>query len=319
LKDVLQTIDTVDILPSTTIDDTLIWNVDSMIIYETKEFTVTCRNAVPPTLESGDTLQLYACINPFENDSSAKDNLFSMEQIVVNSVDPNDKLESHGAGITPQQLANRDFLYYTIRFQNTGTASAVNIVVKDTLEENLDWTSFEMIKASHVYTMNVNNRRNITWTFNNIYLPDSTTSEPYSHGYVHFRIKPSEGLNANSTINNRAAIYFDYNLPIFTNTITTKIIQERVTNITQKEIKAIKLFPSPTKGNVQLDFDAKQYQNIVLKIIDVLGNEMHQEIIKSMIGLNSVQINLSDYANGVYYIQLNADNKSLYYGKVLKQ
>jgi len=287
-KDSLQEIENTDITPDVVNNDTLLWNINQLNIYESREFVVTCRNAIPPILNGNDTLRLYAAITPFENDTFIDDNEFLLNQVVVNSFDPNDKLESHGAGITPQQLANRDYLYYTIRFQNTGTASAINVVVKDTLEPNLDWTTFEMVKASHYYTLNISNRRNITWTFNGIYLPDSTTNEPYSHGFITFKIKPATGLNANSTISNRAAIYFDYNLPIFTNIMTTQVIQPRITSVTQKEIKAIKLFPTPTNGVVQLDFDAMKYQNITMKVVDMLGNEMYQEPIRSNIGFNSI-------------------------------
>jgi len=70
---------------------------------------------------------------------------------------------------------------------------------------------------------------------------------------------------------------------------------------------------------VQIEFDALKYQNITMKVFDILGNEMHLENLKCNAGLNSIQINLSEYANGAYFIQLSSENKELYYGKVLKQ
>lgn len=319
LKDSLQTIETTAILPASVIDDTLIWNIDSMAIFESKEFTVACRNAIPPDLNANDTLHLFAGITPFENDSFVIDNSFGLKQVVVNSIDPNDKIESHGGGITTQQVANGDYLYYTIRFQNTGTSYATKIKITDTLSDKLSWNTLEILANTNNLTYKVENKNILTWWNDNIYLPDSTSDEINSHGYVSFRIKPVSNLLPTDIIENRAHINFDYNAAVITNTVTTQIVEQRVTNIKQKEIKGIKLYPSPTDNMVQLEFDVLKNQNITLKIVDIQGKQLYQELLKSNTGLNTIQINLRDYANGVYFIQLNTDGNNLYYGKVLKQ
>jgi uncharacterized repeat protein (TIGR01451 family) len=319
LKDSLQTIESASILPTSVVDDTLIWNIDSMAILESKEFTVTCKNAIPPNLNANDTLHLIACITPFENDSFITDNSFLLKQVVVNSVDPNDKIESHGGGITTQQLTNGDYLYYTIRFQNTGTGYATKIKITDTLSDKLNWNTLDILANTNNLAYTIENKNIITWWNDNVYLPDSTSDEINSHGYVSFRIKPVSDLSSVDIVENRAHIYFDYNAAVITNTVTTQILEQRITNIIQKEIKEIKLYPSPTNNIVQLEFNAISYQHITLKIIDVQGKEIYTESLKSNIGLNSVQLNLSAYANGVYFIQLNTDGNYLYYGKVLKQ
>ena len=319
LKDSLQTIDTTTILPTSVIDDTLIWHIDSMTIFESKEFTVTCRNAIPPDLNANDTLHLFASITPFENDSFVIDNSFGLKQVVVNSIDPNDKIESHGGGITTQQLTNGDYLYYTIRFQNTGTSYATKIKITDTLSDKLNWNTLEILANTNNLAYTIENKNKITWWNDNIYLPDSTSNEVNSHGYVSFRIKPVSNLLSTDIIENRAHIYFDYNAAVITNTVTTQIVEQRVTNIKQKGIKGIKLYPSPTNNMVQLEFDVLKNQNITLNIVDVQGKEIYNELLKSNTGLNTIQINLSDYTNGIYFIQLNTDGNNLYYGKVLKQ
>jgi uncharacterized repeat protein (TIGR01451 family) len=116
-----------------------------------------------------------------------------------------------------------DWLTYTIRFQNTGTDTAFNITIRDTLSHRLYGTTLDVIATSHPYKLLIKDNKYCSWTFENILLPDSTRNEPASHGYITFRIKPVAGLNLHDTILNRAAIYFDYNLPEITNTQETMI------------------------------------------------------------------------------------------------
>ena len=89
-------------------------------------------------------------------------------------------------------FTSNDYLYYTIRFENTGTANAEFIRVEDVLNTDLDEATFEMLDASHaVNTRRENNE--LTWHFYNIDLPPTVTHPNESHGYVHFRIKPKAG------------------------------------------------------------------------------------------------------------------------------
>jgi len=191
IKDHLQSVDsTYYTQPYSIIDDTIIWQIDSLKIFEEQSFYVVCNNATPPDLNIGDTLHLLAQIFPIENDSFIQDNVATLHQPIVNAVDPNDKIETHGGNISFSDIQHQEYLYYTIRFQNTGSSYASRVVITDTLTNNLDPTTLEMLSFSHTFTYNVIDRKYITWTSPNIYLPDSTTDEAASHGYISFRIKP---------------------------------------------------------------------------------------------------------------------------------
>jgi len=65
--------------------------------------------------------------------------------------------------------------------------------------------------------------REITWTFTNIMLPDSTTDEPGSHGFVRFTAIPISSVPAGAYIENRASIFFDFNPAVVTNTVINQI------------------------------------------------------------------------------------------------
>ena len=111
-------------------------------------------------------------------------------------------------------------LVYTIRFQNTGNAEAYDVIIRDTLDENLDPSTFSVISSSHeeVLSSSLVEGMFLTFNFHNIYLPDSTADFEGSQGYVAYRIKTLEGIPEETIINNSAGIYFDFNDPILTNT-----------------------------------------------------------------------------------------------------
>jgi hypothetical protein len=72
--------------------------------------------------------------------------------------------------------------------------------------------------ASHDYDFTINDGREMEWTFNNILLPDSTTNEIESHGFIKFTVNQIPNLAEGVILENTAAIYFDFNDPIITNT-----------------------------------------------------------------------------------------------------
>lgn len=145
--------------------------------------------------------------------------------MVTTSYDPNDKLATDT--LTPQQVALGDYIYYTIRFQNTGNDTAFNVVITDTLSSDLQATSFKMINSSHPCKTIVNGNA-IVFELLNIMLPDSNVNEIKSHGFVSFKIKPESTVSLNSSIPNNAAIYFDYNSPVITNTAVTQIAERQI-------------------------------------------------------------------------------------------
>ena len=207
--------------------DTIKWNYTNLKAADTGSIFVNFTLAAPPVANIGDTLRSYLSMD-ITGDLTPDNNRDTLSQIVQGSYDPNDKSENHAGAISKNNLANGDWLTYTIRFQNTGTDTAFNIIVRDTLDSKLDWNSLEMITASHTYQLNITDGNNCAWHFNSILLPDSTVNEDASHGYIVYRIKPKSTLVAGDIINNTASIYFDYNLPVLTNTEKTTVVNDLV-------------------------------------------------------------------------------------------
>ncbi|WP_367392737.1 T9SS type A sorting domain-containing protein [Lewinella sp. LCG006] len=137
----------------------------------------------------------------------------------VNSYDPNIKT-ALPAGVGPEHLIDKDWtLNYMIQFQNTGNDVAYEVVIADTLSEALDLSTLDVKGASHPFTWALTPERALTFTFANILLPDSTSNEPGSHGFVAFSIAPKTSILPGAIIENTAHIYFDFNEAIVTNTV----------------------------------------------------------------------------------------------------
>lgn len=206
------------------IQDTLTIPFEALEMQESASFDINMRLSAPPQLNFGDTIKFKAQVFPITNDVTPSNNQFTLKQLVTGSYDPNDKTESHAGVLTQEEIDGGEYLNYLIRFQNTGTDTAFTVVIRDTLEARLDVSSFEMIAASHDYNLSILNGNQLAWTFNNINLADSNVNEPASHGYVQFRIRPFPTLAPGDTIKNSASIYFDYNLPVLTNTEKTTLV-----------------------------------------------------------------------------------------------
>ncbi|MES2649965.1 MAG: hypothetical protein V4717_24020 [Bacteroidota bacterium] len=177
---------------------------------------INLKLGVPPAINNGDTLSFTAIAFPQATDTTPNNNLATLREIVGGSFDPNDKTEAHTGIYTPTMKASGEPFQYLVRFQNTGTDTAFYVTVKDTLDSKVDIYSLETISSSHPYKLSVDG--NIaTWQFDRIKLVDSTTNEPASHGYISFTVQPKNALKIGDTTRNKAAIYFDFNLPVITN------------------------------------------------------------------------------------------------------
>jgi uncharacterized repeat protein (TIGR01451 family) len=215
----------------------------------------------------------------------------------VGSYDPNDKSESHGGKIGLDNFTSNDYLYYTVQFENTGTANAQFIRIDDVLDAGLDESTFEMINASH--TVNTKREGNqLTWHFYNINLPPTVNNPTSSHGYVHFKIKPKTGFALGDAIPNTASIYFDYNPAIITNTCNTEFFQ--TLGNPSFTANTITLYPNPTSNAVQITNSLNE------TITNVALYEVSGKLVKQLTETNHSQItvDLQTLAKGLYFVEI---------------
>jgi uncharacterized repeat protein (TIGR01451 family) len=236
-------------------------------------------------------------------DCNTMNNTGNLLQILGNSYDPNDKnvfKDSFYSNNIMYELPELevgmvDKLLYTIRFQNTGTAPAQNIYIQDTLSSNLDWSTFELLSASHPMFVNHLGNGILRFEFDNIWLVDSSVSQDLSQGYLTYRITENSNCFAvGSEIENTAYIYFDWNDPIITN--TTYNINVGTIGLSDLENNLLQVFPNPSSGIVNVHSNELIED---LEVFDLYG--------KKLLRLNSsskqAQIDLSQFDSGNYIIQ----------------
>lgn len=223
----------------------------------------------------------------------------------IGSYDPNDKSaqpEGYGAA---HYIYDNTSIDYTVRFQNTGTDTAFNIYVLDTLSEYLDPTTLQLGSASHSYTWEILADGVLKVNFRNIMLPDSNINEATSHGFFKYRIAQKQGNPLGALIENSAAIYFDNNPPVITNTVFHTIGEDFVqtTAVFETAAKNIDflIFPNPSSGTVflQLPGDAVQ----VLKVFDARGVLLET---RNFDQLAHAELQI-DYPSGIYFLRLDSE------------
>jgi len=210
-------------------------------------------------------------------------------------------------------------LEYTVRFQNTGTDTAFTVVIKDYLDVNLNWKTFKPVVSSHPHETLLHPDGLVEFTFKNILLPDSTTNEPLSHGFVTYKIRPNEDLAENTNIENTANIFFDFNPPIQTNTTSNVLVEELPKATSTRTITKvdfpIKVYPNPFEE--VLTFELEQFQPAHLQLFDARGQLVRTTLIKDRIH-QEVMTNLP---NGLYFYRLLSEGAQqvLGSGRVVKQ
>lgn len=142
---------------------------------------------------------------------------------ITSAYDPNIKSVTP-EGIGPNKYVSKyQRLDYRIDFQNTGNDTAFNVVVEDFLLPYwFDLTTLLFVSSSSPCHIEITNDI-VKFKFNNINLPDSSTNQLKSHGYIEFSIRPNQNLTNGSIINNSASINFDFNTPIQTLNVQNKI------------------------------------------------------------------------------------------------
>lgn len=275
--------------------------------FETKTIDLNFNIMQPPTTDIGDVLSFTATINPIAGDTTEMDNIFNFEQIVVGSFDPNDIQVLEGEEIFEEETDN--YLHYIIRFQNTGTASAINVRVANELDSNLDWTTIQLENMSHPNRVEITNGNQVEFIFNNINLPDSTSNEPESHGYVQYKIKPKDNIQIGESVFNNAQIFFDFNPPIVTNTVVTTVVENL--SVGENAMESLSIYPIPASNFVSIKYSGTITE---VKIHNELGQLILEE--NDSEGINSVSV--ENLSAGVYFIKLIDDNANEITKKLVK-
>lgn len=276
---------------------------------------ITIQYLVPDTLPLGSILYFTDSILPVIGDTVIYNNFSYCTATVVGSYDPN-AIEVTPAGNGSQGFISPEdsSLTYTIHFQNTGTYYARNVTLTLQLDPDLDLYTLSPISSSHANTFSVSPSGLLTVIFNGIMLPDSGYNEQASHGFFSFKIRQSPNLSPGTTITEEANIYFDFNLPVLTNTAINTItgMEEIVSNKFQ-----LKVHPNPAHGEIRVHYTLTKNSAVKLRLYDVLG-KLQVETLENMNGPGSYSsvIRVPENLKGVFFLELESSG-STETGKVI--
>jgi hypothetical protein len=281
------------------VTNSFIWNYTNLQPFETREIGITFNVNSPtetPAVNNGDVLNYTATIATANTDETIEDNSFTLNQTVVGSYDPNDKTCLEGEVVEPSMIGK--YVHYVIRFENTGTYPAQNIVVKDMIDTSkFDLTSLVPLHSSHDFFTRIKDNK-VEFIFENINLDFNDAT---NDGYVAFKIKTLPTLSIGDTFSNEANIYFDYNFPITTNNYVTTI--QALSNPSSEFEKEFVLYPNPVKdilnisGKNQAEIKSVEIYNIIGQLVIVVPNAVQN-------------IDVSSLESGTYFVKVNSEKGS---------
>lgn len=291
-NDVLLDFVSASVVPTTNSNGTMNWVVPNISPFQSGSILVTLNVNSPqetPAVNIGDILAFNAFIDVSTDDNWA-DNTFVFTQTVVGSYDPNDITCLQGNALATSEIGK--YLHYNIRFENTGTAPAENIVVKNEIDlAQYDIQSLQIMESSHPVTVKVTG--NIAeFIFQNIDLDTG------GHGNILLKLKSNAAMPQNEVINS-ADIYFDYNFPIFTNDEQTVFADLSKDDFTKEG--SIQVYPNPTENVIHVK--AEETINAI-QLFDVQG----RLLMTKMSSENIQAVDLSNYKTGVYFISVSTSS-----------
>lgn len=218
----------------------------------------------------------------------------------VGSYDPNDK-RSFPRGEGPEHfiLANTDIEYH-IRFQNTGTFMALNVVIVDTISELFDLSTLRLGASSHDYTLEITGERTLEFSFNNIMLPDSTSDLAGSQGFLSFYISQVPDLVDGTVLENEAAIFFDFNEPIITEKAFLTIGEVTSNKDIAKTNLPFQIQPNPAKDQVRVTIQGEVQNQGTYRLYHSSGQLMRSQNYSS----NTFDLITQSLSAGVYFLEI---------------
>ncbi|WP_281298917.1 DUF7619 domain-containing protein [Flavobacterium limnophilum] len=284
------------------VTDKLTWDYINLQPLETRKITVTLNVNSPmetPAVNIGDRLSFNALINPVSSDEKPVDNSSALRQSVVGSFDPNDKTCLEGDVITPDLIG--EYVHYLIRFENTGTYPAQNIVVKDLIDlSKFDISTLVPTKASHSFVTKISNGNKVEFIFENINLP---FEDAMNDGFIAFKIKTLPTLVVGDSFENEANIYFDYNFPVLTNKAKSTFKTLGTPDFEFRDYFSV--YPNPVNDVLNIGYkSAIEVKSIA--VYNILG-----QIVIAVPNVSTISnIDVSKLVAGNYFLKMNTNKGS---------
>lgn len=240
----------------------------------------------------------------------------------TNSFDPNDK-QGFPRGYGDQHFIEQNTdIEYLIRFQNTGTAPALNVEVRDAIPVQwLDPATVRPGASSHPYVWDMQDDGVVVFKFADINLPDSSADFQASQGFVKFTVSQRNDVPLNTVIENNAGIFFDNNPAVVTNTTWHTVGKDFITVVSSGVQAAtatairISMAPQPAHDKVRVQVEGlEQFDHLRLQLVSPMGQVVSTTQVKGPV----VDVNLSEIPAGVYFYRMEQAGRTLAAGKLIR-
>ncbi len=287
--------------------DTITWNFSGLNPLAHQNFSI--QYVSDTTVNLNDTMHNTLSVSCSGTDANPSDNDAAQTIIADLAWDPNYK-EVFPNG----DILNGTPLTYTIHFQNTGSATAQNVKVLDTLDANLNPMTFEIVESSHSITSwTINGSGNLQFNFQNILLPDSGANFAGSMGSLTYHITPMTALSVGTQLHGTASIVFDFNVPVQTNTTLNTIVELNAVQTIMSENASLHFFPNPANDELSVQTSSAISK---IELYDVQGKLL--KTISSGSTKNNLTISLNEMKNGIYFITAYTTDGNKMNGRFVK-
>jgi uncharacterized repeat protein (TIGR01451 family) len=303
---------TADILPDSVVGQHVYWNYEDLFYFD--DVLIALQVGTPDGEADDLSSNLTVTIDSLGTEVFSVTE--SLDQTVLCAFDPNDKTPTPlGDGEYGNISPSTESIEYLIRFQNTGTDTAFKVVIRDQLDPNINWYSLTPLASSHDMTVELSVDGEVSFIFNDIFLPDSNVNEVASNGFVKYKVKLNEGLPLGTSIYNTANIYFDFNPAVVTNTTVNTIHLDDVSIAELTKERQILVYPNPLSESTTVYFGEDLSENSSLQIVDLLGNQVY--FIDRITG-SSIELQASEFNSGLYILVVqNLATNEIYTKKIV--
>ena len=73
-------------------------------------------------------------------------------------------------------------------------------------------------------------------------------------------------------------------------------------------IANLTIFPNPSRDKFNITFTSETIQNLKVRILNVIGEELINENLEQFIGEYTKQINLTNNAKGIYFLEIETND-----------
>ncbi len=293
---------------------TYTWNINNLNPFESR--VISFNHGTDATVSIADTIRMTGWVEGLNADCNLADNSVTQTYKVVGAIDPNDiQVAPVGYGALGYILPSQE-LTYTIHFENKGTHAAEAITITDMLPEGLDMNSLHVIAQSHPGLNTQVKGNQVVFSYDNIFLPDSSSDAEGNKGYIIFAIRPVVGIAAGTMLKNKAAIRFDHYEPVETNEVINTIQSKRQ----EQQMINVKVYPNPAADVIYVSLDHRMGAVFTGKsvqsadLLDMTG----RLLMHSTFGNNKeIRFDVPQYLQGFCFVKITDSEGYVYTKKIM--